>query len=417
MRVHAVDVSVVSELPGDTAQLEAAPRAAARPLPRSGRVIVWLLRLTGQSGGSSWIAWLHAAVSYAFLTGASLTLASRKSVAGAARLRETQAFFTAAMESSLFGVTHVLTWLPMTCTFFVGRRRYEVLLTGLREAGESARRYPSHAACLRVLNRRLLTLLAGVAISTAVLLVNYIILLDVAEQCDESTRQCFLAMMQSTLFASIDGIMFQVALKLRFAGILIESGMEVVCYELKTMVDQGCIDLNKLKHLRKCQAKLSTSFSRITRGMMPELLACMLYGVIAQVSGFLLIISTIKRGQGFEQTSTILLQLWGAAMTVSVPCEVGQIMLDRVSQTRDTLLDLPSADLITNQEVTLFLEATRRDLDDLGDTSLFRLRRSTVLAITSAVITYIIVFMQFQLTEEPNLLQITENLTSPDAAR
>ena len=132
---------------------------------------------------------------------------------------------------------------------------------------------------------------------------------------------------------------------------------------------------------------------------MPELLACMLYGVIAQVSSFLLIFSTFKTHQGLKQTSTILLQLWGALMTVILPCEVGQMVLDQVSQTRTALLDLPSADLATNHEVALFLETTRRDLDDLGDLSVYRLRRSTVLAITSTVITYIIVFMQFQVTE------------------
>ena len=417
MRVHAVDVSVVSELPGDTAQLEAAPRTAARPLPRSGRVILWLMRLTGQSGGSSWFFKLNATLSYAFLTFASLTLAFQKGLAGAARLRETQAFFTAAMESSLFGVTHVLTWLPMTCTFFVGRRRYEVLLTGLREAGESTRDYPSHAMCLRWLNRQFRAMLVGTILSTTILLVNYILLRDVAQQCNKSTSSCVKSVMFSIIYTTIDAIMFQVGTKLIFAGTIIVSGFQVVCYEIKTMVDQGCIDLKKLKHLRKCHAKLSTSFSHMTRGMFPELLVGMLYGIIAQVSSFLLIVSTIQRGRGFEQTSNILLRLWGAVMTVAVPCEAGQKILDQVSQTRGTLLDLPSADLITNQEVTLFLEATRRDLDDLGDTSLFRLRRSTVLAITSTVITYIIVFIQFQMTEEPNLSQTALNLTLPDAAR
>ncbi|KAF0287381.1 hypothetical protein FJT64_014178 [Amphibalanus amphitrite] len=148
------------------------------------------------------------------------------------------------------------------------------------------------------------------------------------------------------------------------------------------------------------QASICASFTQMTDGMTPELIACMFYGLIAQVSSFLLIVGIVQEGGGWEQTPMILLRLWGAVVTVVVPCEVGQKMLNQVSAIRDWLLELPPADLATNQEVLLHLEATRRDLDRLGDLSLYRLRRSTVLAITSAVITYIIVFLQFQVSED-----------------
>ncbi|KAF0295374.1 hypothetical protein FJT64_000620 [Amphibalanus amphitrite] len=125
----------------------------------------------------------------------------------------------------------------------------------------------------------------------------------------------------------------------------------------------------------------------------------MLYGIVALISGFLGILSMIKTGKGLEQASSIIFRMWGAVMTVVVPCETGQMLLDQVEQIRESLLELPPTDLATGQELGLFVEATRRDAERLGDISFYRLRRSTVLAITSAVITYIIVFMQFQMTE------------------
>ena len=96
---------------------------------------------------------------------------------------------------------------------------------------------------------------------------------------------------------------------------------------------------------------------------------------------------------------TILLRMWGALMTVVIPCEVGQTTLSQLEETRSTLLELPPTEPAAGQEVVLFLEATRRDLDQAGDIGFCRLQRATVLGITSTVITYIIVFMQFQVTE------------------
>ena len=203
----------------------------------------------------------------------------------------------------------------------------------------------------------------------------------------------------AVMYASIDNIMYLIALKLKFGAELILNGFQIVSSELFTMKDQKRVDFTKLNHLRRCQAKLSASFCRMTSGMIPELVTCMLYGTIAQISCFLLIISTAKTGQGLEQISNILLRMWGAVMTVVMPCEVGQMTLNELERTQDALLELPPAESAAGQELVLFLEATRRDLERVGDISFFTLRRSTVLAITSAVVTYIIVFIQFHVTE------------------
>ena len=374
MRVHSIDYPNTSEVPEERAEakLEAGSCAAPPQLPRSGKAIVWLFRLAGQSSGPGWLAWIYATVVYGMLTYASLSVAIQQGKAGMIRFNETQAFFTSAMESSLFGATHVLAWIPRTCTFFVGRRRYEVLLDSLKKCGEETQDFSSHGAYRRLLNRYLLMMVFGSFASSGILQVNYVFFLGVPSKCTESTQNCITTLARATIYTTIDCVMYLIVWKLQFAAMLIATGFQVVNSEIKAMISQGYIDSKKLKSLRKCQAKLSAIFSRTTQGMIPELFACMFYGMIAQVSSYLLIISAIKSHQGFEQASTILLRLWGALVTVTGPCEAGQMMLNQVSQTRDALLDLPPADLATNQEVAMFLEATRRDLDDLGDRSVYR---------------------------------------------
>ena len=388
-------------------ELERAP-SAGRPrpepcqLPRSGQAIVWLLQLAGQTSGPSWPAWLYAAVLYVSVSLPVLGVSYLSGVIGAAKVRSSGAFFTAAVETSLFGTTQVLTWLTMTCTFFIGRRRYRVLLTDLYQSMVECKGFATYLKCYGTLNRRFLIIVAGSIVSFLILQVNHFIKVDCDDYCSQLPGfACRLPWeMKSFILAVIEGLMFLIPLKLKFAGEIAICGIRIVRTEIQAMSKQDYTDPRKIRRLKKRQAKLSASFTQLTDGMSPELIACMFYGLIAQVTSFLLIVGAVQRDKGLQQTPSILLRLWGAVVTVVVPCEVGQRLLSQVSRIRDALLDLPPADVATNQEVLLHLEATRRDLDGLSDLHLFRLQRSTVLAATSAVVTYIIVFLQFQVSED-----------------
>ena len=396
MRVHpAVEVPSDSGAPA----VHTRRRAGGRSLSRSGRVIVWLLRLFGQMSGGSCLAWLYASAIYVAYSMSLLFVAAMQGVTGADSVKQTGAFFTAAINWSLFGTTYVLSWLTTTCTFFVGRRRYKVLLAGLEQAMNACMDFNASKESSRKLNRRFIGILLGSFLSTILILSNTLWKLKLETACKQSVGVCVTTLLEAMALTILGGAMFLVTLKLTFAGDWAASGFQTVCSEIQAMADTGRVELGTLRRLKKCQAAVSASFAQLKDGMTPELIACMLYGTIAQVTSFLLIVSTIQRGTGFERTPDIMLQLWGAFMTVMLPCEVGQRVLDEVSRTRSALLSLPPADVTTNQEVLLFLETTRRDLDELGDLRLYQLRRSTVLAITSAVITYIIVLLQFQLTE------------------
>ncbi|KAF0293403.1 Protein SMG9 [Amphibalanus amphitrite] len=97
-------------------------------------------------------------------------------------------------------------------------------------------------------------------------------------------------------------------------------------------------------------------------------------------------------------------------VTLVLPSEVVQWVLDTVGKTRNLLLK-PQLQLPALQpELGLFRETVGRDLDTLGDLGLFRLQRSTVLSIIATILTYVIVMLQFHISEAGSLLQTAEML-------
>ena len=360
----------------------------------------WILRLSGQSGGRGWLPTLYAIALYGPLTAAALTIAKSQFLIGFAQLRLTGGFFTAAFKSSFFGLTQILTWVPMTCTFLVGRWRYAALLAEVRRSVSQDSRLPSFPDIYRNMGRHATRLLITIIAVVILVMTNHLLQMDVGSRCTAGDN-CARVVMMSMIFSLLDLCMLFIPIKLSVACTMIGGGFSVVHAELKTMIDKGFISKTKLVQLRRRQCELSSLHSRLTSGMSMELILCMLYGIIAQISSFLLAISIIQNSHQFANIPGITLSTYRAIFTMLMPCEAAQSVLDIVDRTRDTLLQMHSDDLGTSQELLLLLEATRRDLDGLGDLSLYRLRRSTVLAITSAVITYIIVFLQFQMPEDP----------------
>ncbi|KAF0311375.1 hypothetical protein FJT64_017772 [Amphibalanus amphitrite] len=113
----------------------------------------------------------------------------------------------------------------------------------------------------------------------------------------------------------------------------------------------------------------------------------------------LLTIHAIGSGTDIVLTSVILCYIVIMFVALVLPSEVVQWVLDTVGKTRNLLLK-PQLQLPALQpELGLFRETVGRDLDTLGDLGLFRLQRSTVLSILATILTYVIVMLQFHISE------------------
>ena len=127
-------------------------------------------------------------------------------------------------------------------------------------------------------------------------------------------------------------------------------------------------------------------------------LAC---GTMNHVIVLLTLITCAKEGNLLRFIPSVLLNICYTAVTILLPCELTQRALNTISDTRDLLLTRSEWQMRPElqSELCLFRETVTRDLDTLGDLGLFRLRRSTILSIFTTVLTYVIVMLQFYVTE------------------
>ena len=371
----------------------------ACPNSRSVRVLVWLLRATGHCGGRGGLATVYALLLYAPISCACLWTAVDELRAGRRQMAATGAFFAASFYSNFFGLTHVLAWVPVTCTFLAGRRRYKALLAEIRRTlAETVGVSSTGAVCtgLRRLSRRLLALTVAV---TGFVLANHLLQLGIGTRCAEGPAACARTALFSLLLAALDLCLFFIPVKLCLATALLCSGFEILAAELQSLAARGPVCRLRLVRLRRRQEALSSLARRLMDGMRIELVPCMLYGMTMQVSTYLLAVLA-ARSQNTPNGPLFVLSIYRAAFMLIMPCESAQQLQNRCTRLRDSQLRLHADDVAANQELLLLLETTRRDLDSIGDLALYRLQRPTILAISSTVITYLIVLVQFQLTEQ-----------------
>ncbi|KAF0307478.1 hypothetical protein FJT64_021218 [Amphibalanus amphitrite] len=107
----------------------------------------------------------------------------------------------------------------------------------------------------------------------------------------------------------------------------------------------------------------------------------------------------VKEGLIWQYLPQTSLQLMNAFATVVLPCDLVQRVLDTISESRDLLLRPEWRDAEPQRELDLFRESVGRDLASLGELGLFRLQRSSMLSVAATVLTYIIVLVQFYITE------------------
>ena len=91
--------------------------------------------------------------------------------------------------------------------------------------------------------------------------------------------------------------------------------------------------------------------------------------------------------------------LLSALVALLGPCETCERLLTLTGQRCDLLLELEDRRPQLARETGLQRAAALRHLDTFGDLGLFRARRSTLLAASATIGTYIVVIAQFQASE------------------
>ncbi|KAF0304174.1 hypothetical protein FJT64_023959 [Amphibalanus amphitrite] len=162
-----------------------------------------------------------------------------------------------------------------------------------------------------------------------------------------------------------------------------------------------------VQRLTSFQSRLSDCLTLLMAAMPSELLVTLLFGVVTMVTLCVLLVSSLLTSLPLQLQAG----LWAAGclttITVLVPCEATQLLVQRLEKCRDLLMMLERQQMMMLErrqpaivrDIALMGEAAARDLEVVGDLGLLRLRRSTVLNIVSTIITYVIVILQFWMPE------------------
>ena len=362
------------------------------------RCLLWLLRLTGQTGGSSWPARLYAATLYTMLVVANGYIVVRMAGIGGASLARGEKFLDVAFKTFFFGTMQALSLAPLTSTVLCGRRRYAVLFSEVQTLLEEMSRSTDIKVNYKSLTRKVYILLVAKITLAAVIPLLLFALLKTAlyAVCAISPLACvkLIAFYISMIASQVS--FFMVPIKFLYITLLLGGGFRAVDAELQSLARDGDLkDWARLARLRGLQDRLSTAFSRLVTDMTPELIPSLSFGIAGLVISFLVVFQSAKAGTLLSQLPLLSNMLLAVVLLIVVPCEAGQHMLDLVAAIRGSLLRLHWEAPRVGQEVSMLQEAVRRDLEHLGDLGYYRLQRSTIISIMSTIITYIIVFVQF----------------------
>ncbi|KAF0302059.1 hypothetical protein FJT64_025854 [Amphibalanus amphitrite] len=185
-----------------------------------------------------------------------------------------------------------------------------------------------------------------------------------------------------------------------YAAVQISAGFSAINARLKAVADgERPPTSSELSTLRTLQDDLSRAFARLTDVMRPELILFMLSGLLQVIALVMLAIGSFLVGTIHSMAASMAGYAVGAAVAVVLPCELSQMVLSAVGESRDLLLRPRWQRPELFQLLCLFRETVGRDLAALGDLGLFRLQRSTLLALAATVLTYVIVLFQLYITD------------------
>ena len=385
--------------PDDSAPVPV-PAPAQFERPCSARALLRLLRLaalTVEPGRSRRSDLLHSLLMLVLYTAAMVF-----SVCDGARnftryLEAGRPIVDAAMFTGYAGVMFFLMWVLLACGLVAGRRRYGRVMSSSERALQRAAGLSSFRCAANTLGKHTAFLLTGVvALYTYIALNGFFWFINISDIL--STSAWSIVTMIS--ISVIDCGARLAPIKFALAALELLSGYRAVARELSDMCQaKRPPSASELGHLRAIYADLSEAFSELTDAMSAELVVSMCHGTLSAISVSLVAICGALRDAVALTAPLVVLYGLGAALSVLLPCEMAQWTLNTVGRTRRLLLR-PRLQLSRLQhQLGLFTDAVSLDLDTLGDLGLFRLQRSTVLAITATIVTYIIVMVQFLVTE------------------
>ena len=362
--------------------------------------LLFLLRAAGHVGGGGWRRLLYATLLFAFITVGEVRTIRFFFQRGIKDLDRGNGFFEVAFATTFFGLGIALIWLPQLITYVSGRTRSGELFKLALQTMQEANRFSSYPVQRKRNSHRLLVMLVIFIALFTIFLLYYIHVHEVVETCSTSFELCATSLIFTLQSTIVSSSFVLIPIKYSILCGLLASGLETVNAELKRMVeDRMAPDCGKLRSVRLFQARLSHSLLTTTDRLSPELITSMFSGIILQVMTYLFLFHVVKSGAFTTQLPTLLVITIPGFSAVLPPCIMGQTILDLSSTTRHLLLALEPDGSETGRQVSAFLSAVERDLDTQCDLRFFRLRLGSLLEMTATILTYVIVMMQFHMSE------------------
>lgn len=322
---------------------------------------------------------------------------------GRLQLSENQRFLDVMVDSYLFGTIFVLMWLTLTATFIRGRKKYSQVLKEIETVllDMKALMQKLDAGCMTRLRRHLVALFLLIAI----VVVPFFVFCVLEAQGDRLTTDPLQKVMLNAGSMAYNMLMLSflmTPIKFIFAGFLISTGFQTCNALLRTVSDQRAGTLKEgsiLRGLGLFRLRLTLCFDALTSAMLSELVLSMFYGVCLDVLVLLMLMGMFESGDiDFMRVMFISMALLRVFITFVGPCETTQRLMILVGEGQDLLVHVQLQQPQLESEVAALMAVGQRALDTLGDLGLYRLSRSTFLAINSTVITYLIVMQQFRVS-------------------
>ena len=372
-------------------------KKAALPFVKLPRPVEALLRLLGwaaMSGEPGRMSLLHACFLYTLHTVTTYRLVRSSVFSGLQKMNGGTPL--AEVIIGYFGLPITARWLALTATFARGRRNFTAALADIRGCLADLAQLPGLAQSLRGAGR-LAVLLWGVTV-----LVSAATMWVVAEWlglgtvCDTPSWTCAVTLFDCLGYSLLIFCFHLIPVKFILAGRLTCAGFVAVNGAIQAIADSrsrpGHREHQQLTELR---VRLSRCFQLLTDGMQWEILHAAAAGVLLQISLCIDVLAMLRTGLSPLGIVGCLFLLVTMGLTLGGPCEVCQRALRLAADSRRLLLQLEIRRPELARQAALLQEVVSHDMETLGDLGLFRLRRATLLSISSTILTCFIILLQF----------------------
>ena len=371
-------------------------------MPMWNRAFLGLLRAAGLTGRPGWRTVLYVVLLFCLLTWTALAASWHQLSVGREELRVTGSWSRAAAVSGFFGVIAIEAGLAVIIALLTGRRSYTDALSRLSKILEDAGDLPQPSRS--AIKQNLAAL--GLCVFVITLTIGYLgintVISGTIVACEMPTSTCVERAVEAVRFPFLMFVFLLIPLKFVFAGLLLTKGFQSVNSAIEVMItDEPEAGKEHLKRIGELQKRFASCFLQLTAAMTYELILSMVYGVLTEISLMMALINALNSsGQITAIAVEIALYLLSAAAALLGPCETCERLLSLTGQRHDLLLELEDRRPQLAGETGLQRAAALRHLDTFGDLGLFRARRSTLLAASATIGTYIVVIAQFQASED-----------------